>query len=42
VDKCLEEAPPLMMVAERHFAACWESERVGRDVVPAAKEGVEA
>lgn len=31
VEKCLEEAPPLMMVAERHFAACWESERVERD-----------
>ena len=24
VDKCLEEDPPLMMVAERHFSACWE------------------
>ena len=34
VDKCLEEAPPLMLVAENHFAACWESERVGKDTPP--------
>jgi oligopeptide transport system ATP-binding protein len=31
VEKCLEEAPPLMLVAEEHFAACWENERVGKD-----------
>jgi oligopeptide/dipeptide ABC transporter ATP-binding protein len=24
VDKCLEESPPLLMVGERHFSACWE------------------
>jgi len=34
VDKCLEESPPLMLVAENHFAACWESERVGKDTPP--------
>jgi len=34
VDKCLEEAPPLMLVAENHFAACWEAERVGKDTPP--------
>jgi len=34
VDKCLEEAPPLMLVAENHFAACWEHERVGKDTPP--------
>jgi oligopeptide transport system ATP-binding protein len=31
VEKCLEEAPPLMLVAEDHFASCWENERVGKD-----------
>ena len=35
VDKCLEDVPPLMLVGENHFAACWEAERVGKDVVPA-------
>ncbi len=24
VDKCVEEDPPLLMVGERHFSACWE------------------
>jgi oligopeptide transport system ATP-binding protein len=28
VEKCLEEVPPLMLVAQDHFAACWENERV--------------
>jgi oligopeptide transport system ATP-binding protein len=32
VEKCLEESPPLMLVAESHFAACWEHERVGKDM----------
>jgi len=41
VDKCLEEVPPLMLVAEKHFAACWESERVGRDA-PVTLEAVSA
>ena len=36
VEKCLEESPPLMLVAENHFAACWESERVGKDKEPPA------
>jgi oligopeptide transport system ATP-binding protein len=31
VEKCLEESPPLMLVNEDHFAACWENERVGKD-----------
>jgi len=34
VDKCLEESPPLMLVAEEHFAACWEHERVNKDAQP--------
>ena len=34
VDKCLEEVPPLMLVAENHFAACWEAERVSKDAEP--------
>jgi oligopeptide transport system ATP-binding protein len=34
VDKCLEEVPPLALVSENHFAACWESERVGKDKEP--------
>jgi oligopeptide transport system ATP-binding protein len=34
VDKCLEEVPPLMLAAEKHFTACWEHERVGRDSLP--------
>ena len=29
IDKCAEEMPPAMMVAERHHAACWEWQRVG-------------
>jgi oligopeptide/dipeptide ABC transporter ATP-binding protein len=39
VDKCLEEAPPLMLVGERHFSACWEAERVGRDTLPIMENG---
>jgi len=35
VEKCLEETPPLMLVGEAHFAACWEAERVGKDKEPA-------
>jgi oligopeptide transport system ATP-binding protein len=31
VDKCLEENPPLQMVGERHFAACWEWNNVTRE-----------
>ena len=43
VDKCLEEYPPLMMVGERHFTACWEYQRVSRDSMPiVAKEGAQA
>ncbi len=34
VDHCLEEPPPLMLVAENHFAACWEHERVTKDAMP--------
>jgi oligopeptide transport system ATP-binding protein len=29
VDKCLNERPPLMLVAEKHMSACWEWERLG-------------
>lgn len=28
VDKCLEEYPPFELVAENHYAACWEHDRV--------------
>jgi oligopeptide transport system ATP-binding protein len=43
VDRCLEEYPPLMMVGERHFTACWEYQRVSRDSMPiVAKEGAQA
>ena len=43
VDRCLEEYPPLMMVGERHFTACWENQRVSRDSMPiVAKEGAQA
>jgi oligopeptide/dipeptide ABC transporter ATP-binding protein len=38
VDKCLEEVPPLMMVAEKHFSACWEWERVSRDSLPVVEK----
>jgi oligopeptide transport system ATP-binding protein len=34
VDQCLEEPPPLMLVAEEHFAACWQWEFVGKDKEP--------
>ena len=37
VEKCLEEYPPFKLVADNHYAACWESERVKReDAVGAA------
>ena len=37
VEKCLEEYPPFKLVADNHYAACWESERVHReDAVGAA------
>ena len=38
VDQCLEEAPPLIMVGERHFAACWEWEKVSRDALPMVEQ----
>jgi oligopeptide transport system ATP-binding protein len=41
VEKCLEEAPPLILVAENHFSACWEWERVGKDVEPATAGSAE-
>ena len=40
VEKCLEEVPPLLLVAENHFSACWEYERVMKEAVP-AKAGAE-
>ena len=37
VDKCKEEYPPWELVADEHYAACWESDRVKReDTVVAA------
>jgi oligopeptide transport system ATP-binding protein len=42
VDKCLEESPPLMMVGERHFSACWEWANLGKDrLEPAPVKQVE-
>ena len=35
VEKCLEESPPLLMVGERHFSACWEWSNLGKDKVQA-------
>jgi oligopeptide transport system ATP-binding protein len=32
VDRCTQEYPPFNLVAEKHYAACWESERVHREV----------
>jgi oligopeptide/dipeptide ABC transporter ATP-binding protein len=30
VEKCLTEMPPLIKVADAHYSACWEWQRVGR------------
>ena len=30
VERCLQEAPPLMLVDEKHYAACWVDVRQGR------------
>ncbi len=38
VEKCLDEYPPLMMVGEAHFAACWEWERVSRESLPIVEQ----
>ena len=39
VDKCAQEAPPLIQVEENHTAACWEWQKVG--VAAAAAEATE-
>ncbi len=31
VDRCQEEYPPFELVAENHYSACWEHERVKRE-----------
>ena len=36
VDRCEEENPPLVSVAEAHQAACWEWQRVGKAPVETA------
>jgi oligopeptide/dipeptide ABC transporter ATP-binding protein len=36
VDRCKEENPPLVSVAEAHEAACWERQRVGKAPVETA------
>ena len=36
VDHCLEEYPPFKLVADKHYSACWESERVHREVAVGA------
>ncbi len=41
VDKCLEEIPPLALVGESHFSACWEWERVGREALSEVEAQVE-
>ncbi len=33
VDRCLNERPDLMLVGERHMAACWEWERLGPEAL---------
>jgi len=35
VDKCLNEKPPLMLIGEKHFAACWEWQRLGTEALKA-------
>jgi oligopeptide/dipeptide ABC transporter ATP-binding protein len=36
VDHCREEYPPFKLVGEKHYAACWESDRVHREVAVGA------
>src|SRR5579859_658921 len=36
VDRCLNERPDLMLVGERHLAACWEWERLGPEALKAS------
>jgi oligopeptide transport system ATP-binding protein len=36
VDRCRDEYPPFKLVADNHYAACWESERVQRGVAVGA------
>jgi oligopeptide/dipeptide ABC transporter ATP-binding protein len=31
VDRCRDEYPPFKLVGEKHYAACWESERVSKE-----------
>jgi oligopeptide transport system ATP-binding protein len=35
VEKCLDESPPLLMVGERHFSACWEWSNLTKEQVHA-------
>jgi oligopeptide transport system ATP-binding protein len=35
-ERCKEEYPPFKLVADNHYAACWESERVRREVTVGA------
>jgi oligopeptide transport system ATP-binding protein len=30
IERCLQEEPPLMLVDEKHYAACWVDVRQGR------------
>ena len=32
-DKCKQESPPLSLVGEKHYAACWHAEEVGKVLV---------
>jgi oligopeptide/dipeptide ABC transporter ATP-binding protein len=36
VERCKEEYPPFNLVADKHYAACWESDRVHREVAVGA------
>lgn len=36
VDRCKEEYPPFKLVAENHYSACWESDRVRREAAVGA------
>jgi oligopeptide transport system ATP-binding protein len=33
VEKCLDESPPLQMVGERHFSACWEWQNLAKEKI---------
>ena len=36
VDRCQQEEPPLLPVADKHYSACWEWQKAGQAAKPAA------